>query len=303
MTVRYALTRESNRPLVLAIGFFDGMHLGHREIARTALRLRKPGWRAGVLTFARHPYAFLRPGTEPPLLATSRERLTSFGEVGYGECFFISFDERIASMTPRAFLDLLLAQLGVRALVVGETFRFGHRRAGDVTLMHEVLAPRGVDVVALPSVCVDGERVSSTRIRAHVERGEMERADVLLGRPYELRGQVEVGAGRGHDLGFPTANIRPPEKMLPKDGIYAALARHDGRDYAALVSIGKNPHFGAEARTVEVWLRDFRRTIYGHELAVRDLRFLREQREFASTGELTEQMHRDLESIAYPTFS
>lgn len=303
MTIHYDLARASDRPLVLAIGFFDGMHLGHREIARAALRLRKPGWSAGVLTFANHPTTFLLPGTEPPLLATAQERLARFGEVGYGECLFVPFDERIASMTPHEFLDLLVGRLGARAIVVGETFRFGHRRAGDVTLMREAMEPRGVNVVALPSVRMDGERVSSTRIRALVADGQMERADALLGQAYELRGVVEIGAGRGHALGFPTANLHPPEKLLPKDGIYSALARYDGRDYAALASIGKNPHFRSEGRTVEVWLRDFRKTIYGREVAVRNLRFVREQRAFGSIEELTAQMRRDLEAVAYPAFS
>jgi riboflavin kinase/FMN adenylyltransferase len=302
VNVRYDLVRELDRPLVLSIGFFDGMHAGHREIARAALRMRKPGYRAGVLTFANHPATFLRPGTEPPLLATAHERLAAFAEAGYEECFFVRFDERIASMEPREFLDLLIARLGVRALAVGETFRFGHKRAGDVAVMRDSLASQGIDVVAIPSVCIDGERVSSTRIRALVADADMERADALLGHAYELRGAVEIGEGRGHLLGFPTANVRPPEKLLPKDGIYSALARYDGRDYPALVSIGKNPHFGGERRTVEVWLRDFRRTIYGREIAVRDLRFVREQRAFASIDELTAQMRRDLKAVAYPSF-
>ncbi len=300
MKIRYDLLRESDRPLVLAIGFFDGMHVGHLEVARAALRLRKPRFRSGVLTFSNHPAAFLRPGTEPPLLTTPHERLSQLGEVGYEECFFVPFDERIASMTPEAFLDLLIV-LGVRGIAVGETFRFGRGRAGDVRFMREFLQRR-VEVIAVPSVVAEGERVSSTRVRGLVAAGDMERADALLVRSYELRGTVEIGAGRGHGLGFPTANIRPPDKLLPADGIYAAVARYDGRDYAALASIGKNPHFGGEARTIEVWLRDFRKTIYGREVAVRDLRFVRKQRTFGSVDDLKAQMQRDLEAVAYPGY-
>ena len=117
-----------------------------------------------------------------------------------------------------------------------------------------------------------------------------------------LRGSVEIGAGRGHRLGFPTANLRVPEKLLPKDGVYSATARYDGRDYAALVSIGTNPQFGGRERTIEAWLRDFEQTIYGRELAVRDLRYLREQRLFAEVGELVRQMHSDLQAIGYPSY-
>jgi riboflavin kinase/FMN adenylyltransferase len=123
-----------------------------------------------------------------------------------------------------------------------------------------------------------------------------------LGHSYELRGVVEVGFGRGHDLDFPTANISVPGKLLPKDGVYAGVARYDGRDHAALVSIGTNPQFDGKQRTIEAWLRDFHETIYGRELALRDLRYLREQRLFASVDELVAQMRSDLEAVAYPSY-
>jgi riboflavin kinase/FMN adenylyltransferase len=135
-----------------------------------------------------------------------------------------------------------------------------------------------------------------------VSAGDLAAADRLLGHPYELRGIVEIGYGRGHDLGFPTANVRVPDKLLPKDGVYACTARYDGRDYAALVSVGTNPQFGGEKRTVEAWLRDFNHTIYGRELALRDLRFVREQRTFDGVDDLVAQMHRDLEAVAYPAY-
>jgi riboflavin kinase/FMN adenylyltransferase len=300
--IHYGLMRELDRPLVLAIGFFDGMHVGHRAIAQATMRMRRPGWRTGVLTFSNHPASFLRPGTDPPLLTTSEERLNLFGTVGFEECFFLKFDASISSLAPAEFLELLIARLGIRGIAVGETFRFGHKRAGDLRVMRDYLAPRDVEVAPVPSVALDGERVSSTRIRALVADRDLERADRLLGGSYELRGTVETGAGRGHALGFPTANLQLPRKLLPGDGVYSAVARYDGRDYAALVSIGKNPQFGGEQRTVEVWLRDFRKTIYGRELAVRQLRFVREQRLFGSVDDLIAQMRLDLEAVAYPSY-
>lgn len=303
MKLHHELVRESRRPLALAIGFFDGFHLGHREIARRTLRLRAPSWRSGVLTFAEHPAKHLRPGTEPPLISTAQERLCLFARAGFEECFFVRFDERIATLAPEDFLALLVEKLGVRGIVVGDTFRFGHKRAGDTALMAEFCARRNVRFVAAPRVCDGGERVSSTRIRALIEQGELALADRLLdGTGYEIRGPVEVGAGRGHALGFPTANVRVPAKLLPKDGVYSATARYDGRDHAALVSIGTNPQFGGETRTVEAWLRDFPYTIYGRELWLRDLRFVREQRLFPDVGELIAQMERDVAAIGYPTY-
>jgi riboflavin kinase / FMN adenylyltransferase len=303
LKVRHDLTRDGVRPLVLAIGFFDGLHRGHREVARQALRRRKPGWRAGVLTFANHPASHLRPGNEPPLISTPPERLELFARGGFEECFFVQFDERIATLSPAEFLEILAERLYARAVVVGATFRFGHKRAGDVAFMNDFFSERGIEVVAVEPVCEDGVRISSTRIRHLIADGETMAADRLLGGTgYEIRGPVEIGAGRGHALGFPTANLRIPEKLLPKDGVYAATARYDGRDYAALVSIGMNPQFGGGPRSVEAWLRDFHQTIYGRELALRDFRYVREQRLFAQVGELIEQMQLDLQAIGYPSY-
>ncbi len=303
MRLHQRLSREGGRPLVLAIGFFDGFHRGHREIAQQTLRLRRPGWRSGILTFANHPAAHLRPGTEPPLLCTPQERLELFACAGFEECFFVTFDDAVATLSPQAFLEILVERLGVRGVVVGRTFRFGHKRAGDVTLMSDLLGARGVEVVSVDPVCEGGERISSTRIRGLVRDGALAQADDLLGGiGYEIRGPVEIGEGRGHALGFPTANVRVPPKLLPKDGVYAAVARYDGRDNAALVSIGTNPQFGGGARTIEAWLRDFQHTIYGRELALRDLRYVREQRLFAEVGELVEQMQRDLAAVGFPAY-
>ena len=292
------------RPLVVAIGFFDGMHRGHQEIARQTMRLRKPGWRAAALTFSNHPASFLRPGTEPPLITTPEERLDLIASAGFDECFFLRFDERIASITADRFLsETLVEKLGARGVVVGKTFRFGHKRLGDTKLMREVLTQHGITCVLVDQeLDEDGERISSTRIRRYVAEGDLATADRLLGRSYEMRGRVVLGRGMGHDLHFPTANIELPHKLLPKDGVYAAVARYDGRDYASLVSIGTNPTFNGSQRTVEAWLRDFRETIYGSELALRELRFVREQQRFDSVEELKEQMDRDLHAVAYPAF-
>lgn len=293
----------SERPLALAIGFFDGFHIGHREIARRTLRLRAPRRRSAIVTFAEHPSAFLRPGNEPPLLSTADERLCLFAEAGFDECYFLRFDERIATLSPQAFLALLVERLRASAVVVGATFRFGHKRAGDTALMQDEFARAGVAFDAVTAVCDGGERVSSTRIRGLVAAGDTAEADRLLGgRGYELHGVVERGAGRGHGLGFPTANLSVPDKLLPPDGVYAAIARYDGRDYPSLVSVGTNPQFGGEVRTIEAWLRDFHDTIYGRELALRELRWVREQRLFAGSDELMAQMQRDVAAVAYPSY-
>jgi riboflavin kinase/FMN adenylyltransferase len=302
--LHYTLTRESDKPLVLSIGFFDGMHRGHQDIARQTLRLRKPGWRAGVLTFSNHPVSFLRPGQEPALICTPEERIDLIAKAGFDECFFVPFDDRIASQEAAQFLnETLIRDLGVRGVVVGKNFRFGYRRGGDTALMARVFAQAGIAFVPVENATDEsGDRISSTRIRGLIAQGNVTEADALLGHSYELRGRVELGAGRGHDLGFPTANITTPAKLLPKDGVYSATARYDGRDYASLLSIGTNPTFNGASRTIEAWLRDFHETIYGKELSLRDLRFVREQQRFATVEELLAKMNDDLHAIAYPSY-
>ena len=291
------------RSFVVAIGVFDGFHLGHRAIVREALWRRRPGERTAVLTFREHPSAFLRPGQEPPMIATLEERVNAFARAGIDEAYVLAFDASIASLSPIAFLDqTLIGRIGARAMVVGENFRFGHKRAGDVAFAREHLGARGREVVAVPNEQLDGERVSSTRIRKVLQAGDFELADRLLGAPYTIRGPVTFGAGRGHDLGYPTANVAvAPGKLLPPDGVYRAIGRHDGRDYLGLVSIGTNPTFGDATRSVEAWLLDFNGALYGEELALRGFRFVRAQRRFDSVDELIAQMRDDAAGVKFPS--
>lgn len=238
------------------------------------------------------------------MISTLEERLDNLGRAGVDEAYLLPFDAAIATLDAGTFLDeIVFERLGARVLVVGENFRFGAGRAGDVAFARERTNLRGVRFVAVPQLEDRGERVSSTRIRQAIAQGNLELADDLLGASYELRGRVVVGAGRGHDLGFPTANLEiAREKLIPADGVYRCIGRHDGRDHAGLLSIGTNPTFDGAARSIEAWLRDFDRTIYGEELALRDLRFLREQRRFDSPEALLAQMRADVASVPYPTF-
>ncbi len=304
MKVHHTLRRSGDRPLILAIGFFDGFHRGHEAIVRQTLLLRRPGFRAAVLTFSNHPASLLRPRMQPALLTTAEERLNLLAAAGIEECFFIPFDAGFARLSPQEFIDkVLLGNLRVRSVVVGENFRFGADRAGDVQFARSQLRLRSAEFRGVPNEVDGGERISSSRIRTLIERGDVEGADRLLVGSYTLRGTAVIGAGRGHELGFPTANLAvSPHKALPKDGVYAAVARHDGRDYAALISVGLNPTFQGEQRTVEAWLRDFNRPIYGEEVALRNWRFIRDQRQFEDAAGLVVQMERDVLEVPYPSF-
>ena len=246
MEVRHDFTRTSERPLVLAIGFFDGFHRGHREIARRTLRMRRPGWRSGVLTFSNHPATHLRPGTEPPLISTPQERLDLFASAGFDECFFVRFDDR----------DRDSRAAGVPRYLGRAAARCRRCRRRDLSLRtqarrrHRAHGRRISRGTARRSSAWSRSRTTASASRARAYARWSPRASwrrptsSLAGTGYEMRGPVEIGDGRGHALGFPTANVRVPEKLLPKDGVYAAVARYDGRDYAALVSIGTNPQFG-----------------------------------------------------------
>ena len=306
MKVHHTLPDASpERAFVVAVGFFDGFHLGHRAIVREALRLRRAGERTAVLTFREHPAAFLRPGQEPPMIASLGERVNAFARAGIDVAYVLPFDAAIASLSPAQFLDeTLIGRMHARAMVVGANFRFGHKRAGDVAFAREHLRERPCEVVAVPNTLDGGERVSSTRIRAAIQAGDLESADRLLGVPYTVRGAVTFGAGRGHDLGYPTANVAvAPEKLLPPDGVYRITARHDGREYLGLVSIGTNPTFDGTARTVEAWLLDFNGALYGEELTLRDFRFVRAQRRFDTVDELIAQMREDAATVKFPTLA
>jgi riboflavin kinase/FMN adenylyltransferase len=308
--VHYALpesadagARSGHAPVV-AVGFFDGFHLGHRSIVRALLRERQPGERAAVVTFRDHPATFLRPGQEPPLIMTLEERINSLARAGVDEAFVLRFDASLATLDPQAFLDdTLVGRIRARAMVVGENFRFGAKRAGDTAFARKHLHERGLRFVAVPNELDAGERVSSTRVRAAIAAADLANADRMLGAAYTVRGSVELGFGRGHDLGFPTANIAVPnDKLLPPDGIYGITARYDGRDYRGLVSIGTNPTFAGTQRTVEAWLLDFFGSLYGEELALRDFRFVRAQQRFDTVDGLLEQMRADAATVRFPSF-
>jgi riboflavin kinase/FMN adenylyltransferase len=300
----YRAERERH-PLCLAVGVFDGFHVGHQAIVRALLAARRAGERTAVLTFGEHPSVFLRPDAVPPQIATLGERVNAFARAGVDEMFVLTFDRQFASLSPDAFLDdVVVRALGARVMVVGANFRFGARRVGDVAFAQAHLAAQGREAIGVPNATVDGERVSSTRVRAAIAAGDLALADRLLGLPYTVRGVVGFGAGRGHDLGFPTANvIVPGEKMLPPDGVYTITGRHDGRDYPGLVSIGTNPTFSGTARTVEAWLLDFSGSLYGEELALRDFRWVREQKRFDDVEALLAQMEVDAAAVSFPTFS
>jgi riboflavin kinase / FMN adenylyltransferase len=271
-------------PRRIAVGEFDGVHLGHRAVIEG---------NDTVLTFDPHPLAIVRPEAAPKLLTSFELRSEMIASLGVQELVVISFDDGFAHESPGQFIDeVLVGRLGATHVSVGENFRFGHRAAGDPAL----LAADGRFVTrVVPLVEVDGEVVSSSRIRALVTAGEVEAAARCIGGPFMLRGEVVHGDHRGRELGFPTANLVPDEALIcPGHGIYAARVG----DAMAAVSIGVRPTFGTgRAVLVEVYLLDRDEDLYGHVLTVEFIARLRGELRFASVEELIAQMNLDVEHV------
>jgi riboflavin kinase / FMN adenylyltransferase len=267
------------RPRGVAIGTFDGVHLGHRRVLDAA---HATGRTPTVVTFDPHPRIAL--GYDVELLTTLERRLELIAEAGIAETLVVDFDLELAQLGPVEFVDAVLRPLGTDVVVAGADFRFGRGRSGDLALLEEL----GFETRVVPLV----EGVSSSSIRDLLRVGETEGAASLLGRAPEVEGIVVTGDARGGTLGFPTANLRvEPDLLVPAHGIYAGAA--DG--HRAAISIGTNPHYGGQERRVEAHLIDFSGDLYGRRLVLQLWRRLREERAFESEAALVEQIARDVD--------
>jgi riboflavin kinase/FMN adenylyltransferase len=280
----------------LALGTFDGVHLGHRQVIGSALeRARERGLAATVVTFDPHPLEVLRPERPPRLLTTIERKIDLVAALGLDELVAVPFTEERSRQSAEEFCDeVLVATLGARAVSVGANFHFGHNAAGDADLLRS--RPEfDTDVVEL--VEHEGEPVSSSRIRLLVDTGDVAGAARLLGAPYALAGTVKRGDGRGRELGIPTANLDVPEQqLLPAPGIYAATAAGAAieGEPAAAVSIGVRPTFGGGELLVEAYLIGFEGDLYGQVLQLEFLERLRDEERFESAEALVEQMRKDV---------
>jgi riboflavin kinase/FMN adenylyltransferase len=285
------------RRVVLTLGNFDGVHLGHRAIVQRAVHeARTVGGQVVVLTFHPHPVTVLAPERASPLLQSLRDRLVHLRELGADVIVVQRFTQRFASLDPEAFVrDFLGAHLELLHVVVGHNVSFGHRRAGTVDTLR-ALGPRlGFAVDAVGPVMVGEEQVSSTALRRMVAAGDVRTARALLGRPVALRGRVVRGEQRGRTLGFPTANLHQPAGLLlPADGVYAVCARLDGRAYPAVLNIGVRPTFGTLRRTVEAHLLDFDGPLYGRWLVLELVDRLRGEQRFAGPEALRQAIAADV---------
>lgn len=280
-------------PLHLALGVFDGVHAGHRAvIARAVEAARKQGGKAFVVTFDPHPIRVIAPEKAPAsLLATLDEKAAVLKALGVDGLLVIHFDMTFARMDAEEFVRKLLAA-DVRTIAVGEDWRFGSKRSGDVAMLRRMGGEVGFQLEAVPPVMWDGERISSTRIRQAIRDGNFEAVEEMLGQPYELSGTVIEGRKLGREIGFPTANLRLGERQTPRDGVWAVNVYGLGKGVA---NLGTRPTVDGGERLLEVHLFDFSGDLYGKELRVSFGKFLRPERKFSSVEELREQIGKDAE--------
>jgi riboflavin kinase/FMN adenylyltransferase len=275
------------RPRRVAVGTFDGVHRGHRQVIEGS---------DTVLTFDPHPASVVSPGATPKLLTTLERKAALVGELGVDEVVVIPFDREFASRTAQEFIDgVLVDALGATHVAVGENFRFGHKAQGTPDLLR---ADDRFETRVERLLEVDDEIVSSSHIRGLLLGGAVEYAGELLGAPFVIEGEVVHGDKRGRELGFPTANLVPRDGyVVPAHGVYAARAQlEDGRQFAAAVNVGVRPMFvTGRGELIEPYLLDFDEDIYGQHLVLEFLKRLRGEKRFASVDALVEQMNRDVE--------
>jgi riboflavin kinase/FMN adenylyltransferase len=303
------MIRESRRPdrpsgsrrtrTVVTVGTFDGVHVGHRAVLDRVRRgARRRGWSGLVVTFDPHPLRVLRPEAAPGLLTTTEEKLALLDRLDVDRVEVIRFTEAFAALSPGEFVrNVLMDEFGMEELVIGYNHGFGRGREGSVHVLQTLGIEMGFEVTVVGPVLVDGEKVSSSRIRKCIAAADLDFAALALGRPYSLTAGVVRGEGRGRSLGFPTANLGPPggDKLIPPPGVYAVRVRIDEESYAGMMHQGERPTFPGSSALMEVHVIDFECDLTGRRLQVEYLERIRGVRRFDGPERLREQLVRDRE--------
>jgi riboflavin kinase/FMN adenylyltransferase len=282
----------------VAIGVFDGVHLGHQQVLRQAIRdARQHGAQAVAITFDRHPNSVVAPDRTPPLIHSLPQKLRALAGLGLDATLLIRFDETFSAQLAEDFIRELVRDIGrLYSICVGASFTFGHRRGGNVALLQKLGAELKFAVHGLAALALDGETVSSTRIREAIRAGDLDSASQMLGRPYAIAGQVIRGDALGRQFGTPTANLETTGLLLPPPGVYAAQAVVDGGQWPAAVNIGHRPTLNQPQPVlrVEAHLLGFDGDLYGREVDLIFVEKLRDEKKFTGVDALREQIGRDI---------
>lgn len=287
-------------PIFLAIGVFDGVHLGHQAVISTSARhAHSADGTAVVVTFDPHPAKILRPENAPHLITSTPHKIELIRKLGMSHLLLIHFDKNFSDTAPQEFVAQLLAHSRpLREICVGHEWNFGKNRAGNLSLLRELGERYDFNVVGIAPVKAKSAVVSSTAIRAAIERGDLARAAEMLGRDYTILGTVKPGAQLGRQLGFPTANLSAHSEQFPPNGVYFVEAWLDGVLHHGLVNIGFRPTVSGEnsERLIELHLLDFHRDIYGEDIEVRFVKFLRAEKKFENVEALAQQIAGDVKT-------
>lgn len=286
---------------VITIGNFDGVHIGHQSLFRKVREKAAAIEGTSVaMTFDPHPARFLKSNGHPPLITVKEQKIELIAAAGMDVLICVPFNQQFASMPPEVFvLDLLMARIGMAAMIVGRDYSFGRNRTGNLAVLQSLALANGFEVMVADWVSNHNTahgRISSTRIRELVMEGAVDAARELLGRFYQIRGQVTFGRNRGGRLlGFPTANIRLYDELCPQTGVYAITVGYAQRQYLGVANIGYSPTFDDHAFTIEVHILDFNTDIYGQTIRVNFVKRIRGERKFPSIEALSAQIHADIQ--------
>ncbi|MDT7808188.1 MAG: riboflavin kinase / adenylyltransferase [Acidobacteriota bacterium] len=287
---------EIARPTVLTLGVFDGLHLGHQLIiSRVVERARALRAVPTVVTFDPHPRAVLHPESAPPLLQTFDQKVEAFGLLGVEQTIVVRFTREFAGVRAREFLrDVVWERLHAKEVYLGRGFAFGRGREGDIEMLRRVSRELGFTADEVPEVRLRGQRISSSRIRELLSAGRVNLARRMLGRPYGVEGRVVRGAERGRQIGFPTANLQPHNRVIPRGGVYVTATLIEGAWRRSVTNVGTRPTFEKEAEpSIETFVMNWGGDLYGDVVRVRFLHRLRDERRFASVEELKRQIAVD----------
>jgi riboflavin kinase/FMN adenylyltransferase len=292
-----AYPKSFPRPII-TIGNFDGVHLGHQMIFRTLCqRAREVDGTSLVLTFDPHPLKVLAPERCPVLITPTAKKLALIQGCGLDVIVCLPFTPTLANLTPVAFVERVLVQtIGIQEIYVGYNFAFGKGRQGSIALLQELGQHYGFLVHIVEPIAVEGRVVSSSMIRQWIQQGGVDEAALLLGRLYSISGTVVEGYQKGRELGFPTANVRSTDELLPSRGVYAVTVDWRERQYEGVANIGFNPTFGRTQLSVEIHLFDFAEQLYGETVEVSFVKKIRDERAFPSVADLVKQIGRDVET-------
>lgn len=281
----------------LAIGAFDGLHKGHQLIIKQAIiEAKKNNYPAAVLSFHPHPLEIIVGKTPPPSIVSRSQKISILEEMGVAYYFEQEFNQEFAQLKAEEFInDILLDKIKVNTIVVGSDFRFAYKNEGNVEILKKMGELHGYQVKIISQLHASDDRISSTRIRNLLKKGKIKKAQKLLGRPYQVCGEVVHGKKRGRKLGFPTANLKlETNYALPPEGVYAVRVQYKGQEYIGAANLGYNPTFNNQNISFEVFILDFDDDLYGQRLCVDIIDFIRSEKDFAAKEELIEQMEQDI---------